>query len=81
MNEKHVRKLANMADGVNIEPGTTLGVCAACQEGKQHRNPSHTPIKGASKVLDLIHSDSNGEISPTALDHITNYATFTDDAT
>ena len=81
MNKKYVRELATMADGIRIEPGTTLGVCAACQEGKQHRSPSHTPIKRASEALELIHSDTSGEISPTALDHSTNYATFMDDVT
>jgi hypothetical protein len=81
MEEEYVWKLASMADGINITVGSKLDICKSCLEGKQHRQPSREPIKNSQEPLGLIHSDTSGLIDPTAIDGITNYGTFMDDAT
>lgn len=47
--------------------GASTTTCSDCLNGKQHRNP--IPKKGAwraSKVLELVHADICGPISPTS---------------
>src|SRR5579859_453666 len=56
LGEDNVRKLAKMVDGMGIKVRTTVGVCEACLEGKQHRQPSHQPATRAKEPLELIHS-------------------------
>src|SRR5277367_3228690 len=41
LGEDNIRKLAKMVDGMGVKVRTSVGVCEACLEGKQHRQPSH----------------------------------------
>ena len=81
LGEDNVRKLEKMADGIKLDKNTSVGVCSFCLEGRQTRQPSHEPSDKDNKPLDLIHSDTSGQISPTSTGGANYYATFTDDAT
>src|SRR5579859_679253 len=81
LGEDNVRKLAKMVDGMGIKVRTTVGVCEACLEGKQHRQPSHQPATRAKEPLELIHSDLCGPIDPTTYSGMNYYVLFTDDYT
>ena len=81
LGEANVRKLETMAEGVAIAEDTSLGVCRSCQEGKQTRQPSHTPAKREKEPLDLIHSDLCGPIDPMSVGGANYFGLFIDDAT
>ena len=81
LGEDYVRKLARMVDGMKIKSRTSVGVCEACLEGKQHRQPSHQPATRATEPLELIHSDLCGPIDPTSYGGTNYYLLFTDDFT
>src|SRR5277367_2465981 len=81
LGEDNVRKLQKLADGVSIKARMTVGVCEACLEGKQHRQPSHQPATRAKEPLELIHSDLCGPIDPTTYGGTNYYLLFTDDLT
>jgi len=81
LNEDYVRKLAGMANGIGIKFRTTVGVCEACMEGKQHRQPSHIPGTRVKEPLELIHSDLCGPIDPTSHGGAMYFLLFTDDYT
>ena len=81
LGEDYVRKLARMVDGMKIKSRTTVGVCEACLEGKQHRQPSHQASNKGQEPLELIHSDLCGPIDPTTYGGTNYYLLFTDDFT
>ena len=81
LGEDNVRKLAKLVDGMNIKARTTVGVCEACMQGKQHRQPSHKPATRATEALGLIHSDLCGLIEPTTYGGTNYYVLFIDDLT
>ena len=81
LGEENVRKLAKMVAGMKIKLRTSVGVCEACLEGKQTRQPSHQPATRAKEPLELIHSDLCGPIDPTTHGGATYYLLFTDDFT
>src|SRR3984885_12010336 len=79
LGEDNVRKLAKMVEGMVIKSRTEVGVCEACLEGKQHRQPSHQPATRATEPLELIHSDLCGQIDPTTFGGTNYYLLFTED--
>jgi hypothetical protein len=79
LGEDNIRKLAKMVDGMGIKYRTSVGVCEACLEGKQHRHPSHQPGTRATEVLALVHSDLCGPIDPTTFGGSKYYLLFKDD--
>src|SRR5277367_3733408 len=81
LGEENIRKLAKMVNGMGIKSRTTVGVCEACLEGKQHRQPSHQLATRAKEPLELIHSDLCGPIDPTTHGRTNYYLLFTDDFT
>jgi Reverse transcriptase (RNA-dependent DNA polymerase)/Integrase core domain/GAG-pre-integrase domain len=81
LGEANVRKLAGMVEGMSVDMQTTVGVCQSCLEGKQTRTVSHEPRKRATEPLELIHSDTTGQITPTSLGGANYAGTFTDDFT
>ena len=81
LGEDNVRKLEKMADGIKLDKDTSVGVCSFCLEGRQTHQPSHEPSDKVNEPLNLIHSDTSGQISPTSTGGANYYATFTDDAT
>jgi len=81
LSEDNVRKLASMVEGMSIQYGTTVGVCDACMEGKQHRQQSHKPATRATQPLELIHSDLCGPIDPTSFGGAMYFILFIDDCT
>src|SRR5579859_6948889 len=81
LGEDNVRKLAKMVDGMGIKVRTTVGVCEACLNGKQHRQPSHQPATRAKEPLELVHSDLCGPIDPPTYGGTNYYLLFTDDYT
>src|SRR5579859_3429582 len=81
LGEDNIKKLAKMVDGMGIKVRTTVGVCEACLEGKQHRQLSHQPATRAKEPLELIHSDLCGPIDPTTHGGTNYYLLFTDDFT
>jgi len=81
LREDNIKKLANMVDGMKIKVGTAVGVCEACMQGKQTRQPSHKPAIRAKEPLELIHSDLCGPITPTTFGGVKYYILFIDDYT
>jgi len=81
MGAADVRKMETLGEGMEIHGERNLGVCGSCMVGKQTRTPSHEPSLRAKKPGDLIHSDTSGEIRPTAIDGSKYYGLFIDDAT
>ena len=73
--------MAKIVDEMGIKFRTSVGVCEACVEGKQHRQPSHQPATRAKEPLELIHSDLCGPIDPTTYGGTNYYLLFTDDYT
>ena len=68
LGEQNVRKLQSMADGIRVNPKTTLGVCEHCQSGRQTRQPSHEPASNKStEPLGRVFSDICGPITPTTI--------------
>src|SRR5437763_2714773 len=49
MGEVDVKKMENLAEGVKIIKGTSVGVCGSCMAGKQHCIPSREPGMCAQK--------------------------------
>jgi len=81
LGEDNVKKLANMVDGMKIKVGMTVGVCEACMQGKQTRQPSHKSATRAKEALELVHSDLCGPITPTTFGGAKYYILFIDDYT
>ena len=81
LGEDNVKKLPDMAQDVNIDTDTSVGVCASCFKGKQTRHPSKEAQKRGKAPLELIHSDTTGQITPTSISGAKYAATFTDDFT
>lgn len=77
----NIRKLEKMAEGITIQENAELKVCGSCQEGKQHRQPSHKASTRAKEPGDLIHSDTCGPISPTSVGGANYFGLFIDDKT
>jgi hypothetical protein len=65
LGEDNVRKLAKMVEGMGINVRTTVGVCGACLERKQIRQPSHQPATRTTEPLELIYSDLCEPIDPS----------------
>jgi hypothetical protein len=81
LGQEDVRKLEGMAEGIKLLKDTKMGACGPCLEGKQTRHPSHLPRKRATEPLELIHSDTGGQITPMSLGGSSAYVIFIDDAT
>ncbi len=81
MGEADVKKMENLAEGVKIKKGTSVGVCGNCMAGKQHRTPSREPGLRAKGPGELIHIDMSGQITPTTFGGFNYYGLFVDDAT
>jgi len=81
LGETNVRKLVDLTDGMNVDLETTVGICGHCLEGKQTRRISDKPRTRATEPLELIHSDTTGQITPTSIGGANYAGTFTDDAT
>ena len=76
--------------GVSIKGPRTLGFCEICQQAKQTRKISHTPMPRATRPLARIHVDIAGggntfggkvQETTTSRQGSTYYMPITDDAT
>ena len=56
-----------------------LTSCFGCSEGKQTKLPSKPREKESAAILDLVHTDICGPISPTSIGGSRYFITFTDD--
>ena len=65
LSEDNIWKLAKLVEGLKIKVRTQVGVCGACLEGKQYRQPFHKPATRAKEAIELIHSDLCCPINPT----------------
>jgi ribosomal protein L12E/L44/L45/RPP1/RPP2 len=81
LGEEKVRKLSKLVEGMKIKFRTSVGVCAACLEGKQHRQPSRIPAKRAKEALELVHCDLCGPIDPVSAGGAIYFILFIDDFT
>jgi hypothetical protein len=68
------------ASGIKLT-STAIETCAACLQGKQPRYPSSKPAQRASNILDRVHSDLCGPMTPQSLGGAKYYISFRDDAT
>jgi Integrase core domain len=69
-----------MVEGMDIDRSENMSFCESCVKGKLYRNPF--PKTGATRakgLLDLIHSDVCGPISPPSIGGAKYFITFTDD--
>jgi len=68
LGEQNIRKLQSMADGIRVNPKTTIGICEDCQSGRQCRHPNHEPSKHpANEILGRVFSDLCGPITPASI--------------
>lgn len=82
LNIGDVRRLASMVDGIGQLKNDMEGVCEPCQLGKQARKPFHSQSEPrSSRVLELIHTDVCGPITPPTYDNKRYLITFLDDFT
>lgn len=72
-----------MVVGLDVKPGAKGGdeiVCDSCIAGKQTRMPfSAREGRRSSRVLELVHSDVCGPVSPVSIDGENYFVTFIDD--
>ena len=91
LNAADILKLAkDPKSGVAIKGSKTLGFCEVCQQAKQTRKVSHTPMPRATRPLTRIHVDIAGggntfgnkdQESTTSRQGSNYYMPITDDAT
>jgi len=81
LREENVRKLSKLVEGMRIKVRTSVGACAACLEGKQHRQPSRIPARRAKEALELVHCDLCGPIDPVSAGGDIYFILFIDDFT
>ena len=81
LGEENVRKLAQLVEGLKIKVSTQVGVCGACLEGKQYRQPFHKPATRAKEAVELIHRDLCCPINPTTYGGAKYFILFIDDYT
>jgi len=79
---KKLEKLANknMVEGMPYKISNSTKICETCLKRKQHKLPFKKlkPQKG-SRILDIVHTDLCGPISPTALKGFKYFIIFIDD--
>jgi gag-polypeptide of LTR copia-type/Integrase core domain/GAG-pre-integrase domain/Zinc knuckle len=71
-------KEKNMVNGFHPS-ASKLMPCFGCSEGKQTRLPSSKREQESTAILDLVHTDICGPISPTSIGGSRYFITFTDD--
>lgn len=82
LNIGDVRRLASMVDGIGQLKNDMNGVCEPCQLGKQARKPFHSQSgPRSSRMLELIHTDVCGPITPPTYDNKRYLIIFLDDFT
>ena len=64
LGEGNLWTLEDIADGINLDPKTSLGVCEPCISGKQTKKHSKMPGRRARRAGELVYSDLCGPISP-----------------
>lgn len=85
LNAKSLSKMiqSDMVVGLDLKSNVSdksVVICEPCVIGKQSRKPFTTrEEKRSSRVLELIHSDVCGPISPIGLNGVKYFVTFTDD--
>lgn len=75
-------KLMKMSDGFNLtakDISDEIKNCVVCVKTKQVRNPFNTERAAATRVLEIVHSDLCGPISPQTWDGYNYFITFRDD--
>lgn len=85
LNTKSIEKLIREEMVVGLKPTSgcadkQIVVCEPCVTGKQTRKPFVVrDTKRSSRVLELIHSDVCGPVTPVGLDEVRYFVTFIDD--
>lgn len=85
LNAKSLAKMirSDMVVGMSVkngEPDKSVVICESCVIGKQSRKPFVTrEERRSSRVLELVHSDVCGPITPVGLNGMKYFVTFTDD--
>lgn len=77
-----LRQLAveQLVDGFKFDGQKKISFCEACTEGKHHKSPF--PVCGSTRaedVLDLVHTDVCGKLSPRSKGGAEYFVTFVDD--
>eukprot|EP00775_Hariotina_reticulata_P001034 gene1034-1371_t len=74
---------SNLVDGMDVSPAAFLEAakqpCEQCQQSRQTRQPFKSTGHSSSKVLELLHSDLCGPISPPTLEGERYVITLQDD--
>lgn len=82
LNYADVKRLSTLVDGMGVMINDAEAVCEPCVFGKQSRKPfNSTGGARSSRVLQLIHSDVCGPITPATWDEKRFLVTFIDDYT
>ena len=82
LNLNDVLKLSSMVDGVGPLKRTSKNICESCIFGKHSRKSFPPRIEERStRVLELIHSDVCGPLTPPTWDEKRYFVTFVDDHT
>ena len=84
INARSINRLQKISNGIKIgtPPSLTRNAeCVDCLKSSQHRLPSHLPTRGASRKLQIIHSDSCGPMAPAIGGKEVYFTIFVDDFT
>ena len=70
---------SSITEGMIVD-GNGMGVCSACQKGKQTRNPiPHVTHDQSSEILGRVFSDLCGPMETPSIEGYQYFVTFTDD--
>ena len=76
----YIEKVAKNVRGIDLK-GLALPehTCEACMTAQQKRKPSRIPMKRANQIVDFIHVDCIGPLTPEGYDGLKWCIVFTDD--
>ena len=77
-NVKDVLQLENVVDGMHITDKSSF-YCKVCAEGKMTQSRNRHPDKRATSILELVHTDLAGPISPVSNEGSKYCISFVDD--
>lgn len=82
LNYTDVKRLSTLVDGMGVMNNDARAVCEPCVFGKQSRKPFNgSGGARSSRVLELVHSDVCGPVTPVTWDEQRFLVTFIDDYT
>lgn len=80
-NKSYLWMLRDMVTGLNLNKNDIPDFCQTCVESKHSRKPFKSRSFQTRRLLEIVHSDVCGPISPTTWNGKKYFLSFTDDYT